>query len=133
MRKILSTTIVLLAMVTIFIVACKSKTKEAQDAQADPRSVAEAIFDAARSGNYDGLAVLIDADADEDSKMIANVSGDKETQDQFKKYFSKGKVSDEPTVEGETASVNILFGPDGTKEETFKMVRKNGKWYLQSF
>jgi hypothetical protein len=136
MRKILSVSIVLLAMATLIFTACKSKSKDAKDskdAQADPRSVAEAIFDAARSGNYDGLAVLIDADADEDSKLIANVSGDKETQDQFKKYFSKGKVSDEPTVEGETASVNIFFGPDGTKEETFKMVRKNGKWYLQSF
>ena len=145
MRKILTTTIVLLAMATTFLTACNSKakeskeakeakeSKEAKDVQADPRSVAEAIFDAARSGNYGGLAVLIDANADTDAKMITQVSADKTIQDQFKEHFSKGKVSAEPVVSGETASVNILFGPDGTKEETFEMVRKNGKWYLKSF
>ena len=142
MRKILTTTIVLLAMATTFFTACDSKAKgakeskevkETKDVQADPRSVAEAIFNAARSGNYGGLAVLIDADADTDAKMITQVSADKTIQDQFKEHFSKGKVSAEPVVSGETASVNILFGPDGTKEETFEMVRKNGKWYLKSF
>lgn len=130
MRKMLLTKIVFFTMLTIFFAACKSKAKAPQ---ADPRSVAEAIFDAARSGDYKGLAELIDADADSDSKMIANVSGDKLIQKQFIKHFSKGKVSGEPTVSGETASVNILFGPDGTKEETFEMVLKNGKWYLKSF
>lgn len=133
MRKILSASIVLLAITTLFT-ACKSKAKDAQaDPQAHPGSVAEAIFAAARSENYSGLAVLIDADADTDSKMIAQVATDKSTQEEFKKYFSKGKVTGEPTVSGETASVNILFGPDGTKEETFQMVQKNGKWYLRSF
>jgi len=135
MRKILSATIVLLA-ITTFFTACKGKAKDskaAKAAQADPRSVAEAIFDAAKSGNYGGLAELIDADADSDSKMIAKVATDKSVQEEFKKYFSKGKVTGEPTVSGETASVNILIGPDGTKEETFQMVLKNGKWYLQSF
>ena len=95
--------------------------------------MAEAIFDAARSDNYSNLKQLVDTDADEDSKMIARVPDDKEIQSKFKEHFSKGKVASSPVIEGDNASVNILFGENGTTEETFKMVRKNGKWYLSSF
>lgn len=126
----MKSTIIFLAMATTFMTACSSKAK---DTQADPRSVAEAIFDAAKSGNYKDLAVLIDTDADSDSKMIAQVATDKAMQEEFKKYFSTGKVKGEPVINGEKASVNILFGPDRAKEETFEMVHKNGKWYLVSF
>ncbi len=117
-------------MTTTLITSCGGKPK---DPQADPKQVAESIFDAAKSGHYEGLAVLVDTEADSDSKMIAQVAADASLQNEFKKYFSKGKVSGEPTIEGEKASVKILFGPDGDKEETFEMVKKNGKWYLQSF
>ncbi len=122
--------VILLLMATTLLNACGSKNK---DAQTDPRTVAEAIFDAAKSGKTEGLAALVDMDADNDSKMIAKAATDKTMQEEFQKYFSKGKVAADPVITGETASVNILFGPEGTKEETFEMVRKNGKWYLSSF
>lgn len=122
----------LFAVITMALSACNSKAKD-KDAQADPRSVAEAIFDAAKDGKYDGLAALVDTDADKDSKMIADVATNKELEKMFKEYFSTGKVVGEPTITGDNAEVKILFGPDGTKEETFNMVRKNGKWYLNSF
>ena len=125
-----STFILMVIATTIFAACGDSKPK---DIQADPRSVAEAIFDAAKTGNYANLASLIDTDADNDSKMIAQVATDQAIQEEFKKYFAKGKVSGEPTVNGDKASVNILFGPDGAKEETFEMVKKNDKWYLVSF
>jgi hypothetical protein len=121
---------VLFAVVTMFLSACNSKAK---DAQGDPKAVAEAIFDAAKSGKYDGLAALIDSDADKDSKMITSAATDKEVAKSFQEYFSKGKVVGDPVITGDNAEVKILFGPDGTKEETFNMVRKNGKWYLNSF
>lgn len=127
----MKSTIILLAMATILSTSCGSS--KPADAQGDPRSVAEAIFDAAKSGKTDGLAVLVDVEADNDSKMIAQAATDKTIQEEFQKYFAKGKVAADPVINGETASVNILFGPDGTKEETFEMVRKNGKWYLSSF
>jgi hypothetical protein len=117
-------------MTAIVITACSSKPT---DVQADPRSVAEAIFDAAQSGNCEGLAILVDTEADGDSKRIAQVATDKSMQEDFKKYFAKGKVAADPVITGDKASVNILFGPDGSKEETFEMVRKDGKWYLSSF
>lgn len=115
---------------TLFIACGESKPA---DAQGNPRDLAQAIFDAAKSGKTEGLAVLIDSDADNDSKMIAQAATDKTIGEEFRKYFAKGKVKDDPVIIGERASVNILFGPDGTKEETFEMVRKEGKWYLVSF
>jgi hypothetical protein len=127
----MKSTIILLAISTTIFIACGGG--KAKDAQADPRSVAEAIFDAAQSGKYENLAALIDTDADQDSKMIAQVATDQSLQEDFKKHFSKGKVAAEPVVNGDKASVNVLFGPDGTSEETFEMVKKNDKWYLVSF
>lgn len=123
--------LILLVMTTTVIAGCSSNS--AKDPQANPTALAEAIFNAAKSGSYEGLSALIDAEADNDSKMIGQVAGDKTLQEEFKKQFAKGKVSGEPVISGETASVSILFGPDGTDQETFELVKRDGKWYLQSF
>jgi hypothetical protein len=124
------TSFIVLTMGTIIAISCNNSPK---DPQADPRALAEAIFDAAKNENYASLPTLVDADADGDSKMIAQAASDVNIQKEFKKHFEKGKVSADPVVNGEAASVKILFGPDGTKEETFEMVKKDGKWYLHSF
>lgn len=126
-----TTTIVAIAFAIMAGAACNSAGT--QNPQDSPRSVAETIFNAARSGNYDGLPVLIDADADSDSKMIAQAVTDKNIQEEFRTHFKNGKVVGEPVIKDDRASVNILFGPGGDKEETFEMVRKDGKWYLLSF
>lgn len=123
--------LILFTMTTLVISSCSSHADK--NPQADPRTVAETIFNAAKTGNYNGLPDLIDTEADSDSKMIAQVPSDKTLQEEFKKHFAKGTVSGEPVIMGDNASVNILFGPDGNKEETFEMVKKNGKWYLVSF
>ncbi|MBO9633286.1 MAG: hypothetical protein J7578_09220 [Chitinophagaceae bacterium] len=117
-------------MIAISATGCSGK---GGDPQADPKALAEAIFDAARSGNFQSLSGFIDADADGDSKRIGQVATDASVQEDFKKYFAKGKVSGDPVIDGEKASVKILFGPDGTKEETFEMVKIGGKWFLHSF
>lgn len=122
--------VVFFVIMSSLFAACNTNSG---DIQTDPRSVAEAIFEAARSGKTEGLATLIDADADNDSKMIAQAATDKSIREEFQKYFSKAKVNGDPIIDGGSASVNILFGPDGTKEETFEMVQKDGKWYLVSF
>ena len=121
-------------VIILMATACgNSNTNNQADPQASPGAVAEAIFEAARSGSFSSLPALIDPDADGDSKRIAEAATNEQTGTDFQLYFSKGKVSGEPTVNGDKASVNILFGPDGTREETLEMVRKNGKWYLVSF
>jgi len=125
-------TILIAFVAALAITGCGGDSKKA-DSQSTPGAVAETIFDAAKSGKYDGLPALIDADADGDSKRIASVATDPATQVEFKKYFEKGKVNGEPLIDGDKASVKILFGPDGDKEETFEMVKKDNKWYLKSF
>ncbi len=104
--------------------------------QTTPTGVANMVFDAAKSGDYSKLKSLCDdsLEPDGDSKKVCGVAdGDDEYKKMFKEYFSKGKVVGEATIEGDDAKVNILFGPDGTKEETFNMKKKDGKWYLMSF
>ena len=115
--------------------ACGGKSGAAGD-QSTPKGAAEMVFSAARSGDYSHLKDLCNdaLEPDGDSKHVCDVTnGDDKLKTSFKEYFSKGKVVGEATVEGDNAKVNITFGPDGTKEETFNMAKKDGKWYLVSF
>jgi len=130
MKKVIYSLFIVAAVFT----ACKGKSGSA--GQSTPAGAANMIFDAAKSGDYANLKGLCDAslEPDNDSKKICEVpDGDDELKKMFKDYFSKGKVVGEATVEGDDAKVNILFGPDGTKEETFNFKKKDGKWYLMSF
>lgn len=107
-----------------------------EDGQSTPDGAANMIFAAASSGDYSKLKGMCDAslDTDKDSKMICDVpDGDDDLKNMFKEHFSKGKVVGAPTIEGDDAKVNITFGPDGTKEETFNFKKKDGKWYIVSF
>ncbi|MEO6253764.1 MAG: hypothetical protein ABIO79_10680 [Ferruginibacter sp.] len=104
--------------------------------QSTPKGVADIVFAAAQSGDYSKLPGLCDAslDTDGDAKHICDVtSGDDALKTQFKEYFSKGTVTGEAIIEGDNAKLDIMFGPDGTKKETFNMTKKDGKWYLTSF
>jgi len=114
--------------------ACNGKSGGAD--QSTPAGTANIIFDAAKSGDYSKLKGVCDAslEPDGDSKRLCEVAdGDDKLKTSFKDYFSKGKVVGEPTIEGDDAKVKIMFGPDGTREETFNMKKKDGKWYLVSF
>ncbi|MEO7308728.1 MAG: hypothetical protein ABIR78_04575 [Ferruginibacter sp.] len=150
MKKLFSTVII---AATVFT-ACNSKSEKAttdKDAtstttteaatpaaadQSTPKGVADIIFAAAQSGDYSKLPGVCDAslDTDGDAKHICDVTnGDDALKSQFKEYFSKGTVTGEPIIEGDNAKLDIMFGPDGTKKETFNMMKKDGKWYLTSF
>jgi hypothetical protein len=124
-----------LFIVASLLISCKGGSGSG-DSQSTPAGVANMIFNAAKSGDYSKLKNLCDAslEPDTDSKKVCEVpDGDEKLKTSFKEYFSKGKVVGEATIEGDDAKVNILFGPDGTKEETFNMKKKDGKWYLMSF
>jgi len=110
-----------------FLMCCSSK----KTAQATPEDVVNTIFDAAKNKDYSKLSVLCDPDADNDSKHICELKD--EDKESFVNYFSKGKVTGSAVIDGETAKVPILFGPDGTKEETMNLVKKDGKGILKVF
>ncbi|MES2773268.1 MAG: hypothetical protein V4722_03740 [Bacteroidota bacterium] len=125
-------TLIYTAAALIFFASCKGKSS---GDQTTPQGVAEIMFSSAKSGEFAALESLCNAavDTDGDSKKVCEVAKDKEFQKSYVEYFSTGKVNGEPTVDGDKAEVKILFGADGTKEETLNMVKKDGKWYLASF
>jgi hypothetical protein len=150
--SIMKTILYSLLMGLFVLAACNSKKSEsststdaaggtsttttetkAEDGQATPDGAANMIFAAASSGDYSKLKGMCDPalETDKDSKMICEVPDD--LKNMFKEHFSKGKVVGAPTIEGDDAKVNITFGPDGSKEETFNFKKKDGKWYIVSF
>ena len=126
-RYIYAATIVLLA-------GCSQKSGTVD--QSTPQSTAEMIFSAARSGDFSQLKDLCDPSLqpDHDSRNVCAIAtGDDEMKADFKEYFSTGKVVGDPIIQGDKAMVAILFGPDGKKQDSFNMTKKDGKWYLISF
>jgi hypothetical protein len=98
----------------------------------NPRALAMSIFAIAKHGNLDALAGVADPPgADGDAKSVATVATAPAAQQaEFKSAFATGKVTGEK-VEGDKASVDITFGPEGKKTETLKMVLREKRWYLQ--
>jgi protein involved in sex pheromone biosynthesis len=105
------------------------------DSQGDPAELMRTIFKAAKSGNFSSLTGLCAVDdGDNDVKMICGIDNESsKKQEEFKEYFAKGKVVGEPTIDGDEASVEFMFGPDGDKGETMRMIKKGKKWYLRSY
>jgi hypothetical protein len=130
--------------IIIFLLVCSisasDKTNQtptdATDIHDDPVKVVEAIFEAARTGDYSQLSGLCDptGSGDGDTKRICSIdSQPKEIQDEFKKYFQNGKVVGSAEINGNEAKVKIKFGPKGNKDEVFNLVKISGKWYISSF
>jgi hypothetical protein len=103
--------------------------------QSDPKAVVEEVFNAANTKDYSNLALMLDpqGQSDDPTTNICNVGkATKERELEFIEYFKLGRVIGEPVINGNTAEVQIKFGPDGTKDETFFLVQRNGLWYLGS-
>jgi len=124
---------IVLSLLVFAFASCGSHAAGKAD-QSSPKALAESIFAAARSGNFESLAGIAAADADGDTKEIAALAkADAEKQKSFRDFFAKGTVSGEPKVEGDKAEVPVLVGPDGKMADTFKMTKANGVWSLQGF
>jgi len=123
----------------LFLASCNASSDNpaaSKDIHADPVTVVEEIFSAAKSGDFSKLSDLCDPSGagDGDSKMICNISSQPQAkQDDFKNYFQKGQVVGDAAITGNEAKVKIKFGPDGTKDEEFNLVKVAGKWYIASF
>mgnify|MGYP000184237911 CR=1 FL=1 len=101
----------------------------------DPASVTSAVFQAAKSGDTSKLAGLCDPkkENDGDTRRICELTPESKKFEQFKEYFASGKVEGSPEIKGDKAQVKFKFGPKGEKDETMKLVQRDGKWYLASF
>ncbi|RME82399.1 MAG: hypothetical protein D6775_11015 [Caldilineae bacterium] len=110
------------------------------EVQADlstPEGTLEAVFEAARTGDFTALAVLCDPlrENDRDTQRICDLTADDPLRASFVEYFSSGKLNGEAVIsaDGNTAEVPFLFGPNGDQEETMRLIKRNGKWYLLDY
>ncbi|MCI0472655.1 MAG: hypothetical protein L0Y76_03640 [Ignavibacteria bacterium] len=117
------------------VLTCSKALSQTDDIHSDPVKVVEAVFEAARTGDYSVLPELCDPTGknDGDTKAICFIGTlSEEDRSQFAKYFSKGKVAGDAEISGDSAKVKILFGTHGTEKEEFNLIRIDGKWYLSS-
>lgn len=123
--------LILIFAAFLFIVSCgkKESIKAMHDS---PSNLVNAIFDAAKSGDLSSLSDMCppNGECDSDSKDICNAAN--EHTEEFKSYFSKGKIIGDAIMSGDQAEVHVKFGPDGETEETINLIKIDGKWYLKS-
>lgn len=124
----------LIMMTSIITAGCNGGQRSADEAQADPAATAETIFYLIQNEEYDALPALIGEEADDNSKQLGELKdAGKEKQQQTKEYFASASLNRDPVIDGDKATVKIKLGYEGRFEETFGMVKKNGKWYLSSY
>ncbi len=105
------------------------------DYNSTPEKVIETIQNAVKNQDFSALSNLCNdaVKSDRDAKQLCGLATDEKDRASFTEYFSTLKMDGTPTITGDKAEVNILFGKDGAKKETFKMLKIDGKWYLESF
>ena len=104
--------------------------------QSTPEGTLATVFAAAKSGDLASLKALVPAagDLDGDVERIRKVAdADKAAQKEFSEWFGAGKVVGKARVEDDTADIDFTFGPKGSRSDTMNLVRKDGKWFLDSF
>lgn len=125
-------------------------TTDKVDPNSSPESVMNTIFKAAQTGEVGILKFLLppyddqrgEIPCDVDCKALCNPGNESMKEElrhnyvshsDFKEYFSKAKIIGNPSITGDEAKVNFVFGPNLERNETMNMQRINGKWYLSSF
>ena len=126
------------AFITVALLACAKEIPEPGGEVIDyqsPKNLVSHIFWAARTGNTGKLATLClpDEAGNEAVRRVCGVVRGHGEWSSFQSNFAKGKLNGEPRVSGDTAVLKFLFGPDGAMPETMKLVRRDGRWYLESF
>jgi len=102
-----------------------------------PEEVVQAVFDAAQSGDFAAVGDLCDplGENDSDTQIICGAATDDTSREQIIEFFAKGKINGDTQISpnGNEAQVPILFGPDGDREETMVLIKRDGRWYLLGF
>jgi hypothetical protein len=120
-----------------------------EEINSSPETVMQAIFRAAQTGNIESLPQLLPPidqstglrPCDGDCKgicypgvesMKAELRTNYITLDNFKLMLSKAFILETRIISENQADVIFLFGPNLEKEETMKLQKIDGKWYLKS-
>jgi len=135
-------TILIVCYVAINVAAAQSN---ADDFQSDPESVLNEVFRAANEKDFSNLNKLCPPDKSNDGdtqKYICDIASASENiQEEFITYFKTGKITGDIKYSSSHRGFEIAFVPfnfnysGGANQgnETMKMVKIDGKWYLSSF
>ncbi|MAY22907.1 MAG: hypothetical protein CMC74_09020 [Flavobacteriaceae bacterium] len=110
--------------------------RETFDFQDTPEGLINYIFQAAKTREFNKLRNLCDpyGEHDADAKSVCLVEMQpSEIQLQFIQNFENGRIIGEPIIQGESANVEIAFGPSTSRLETIHLIKRMDKWYLKGF
>lgn len=130
-----------IALLLAALAAAAGCAKEVSDpigAEVDyssPKSVLGAVFYAAKSGDTRNLSGLCDpaGEANGPVRRICAVTRDSADWASFRANFARGTLNGEPRMSGDHAELKFLYGPEGGDPELMNLVRRDGRWYLESF
>lgn len=104
--------------------------------QSSPEGTIRQLFFCAKKDDLAPLKYLLDPYGDFDGDAFALCLIEvypEEAQQDWLANFENGRIMGEPVVTGQTATIEIAFGPSSKKLETINMVKRMDYWYIQSF
>ncbi len=121
----------------ILAISSDAPVEVAPASSASPESVLQTVFNAAQSGDFASLKDLCDplGENDKSAQDICDLAVDEINRESFVEFFAKGKITGNASIspDGGEAEVPFLFGPTGDREETMKLINRDGQWYLYGF
>jgi hypothetical protein len=109
---------------------------ESYDFQNTPKGTIEYLLKAANNEDYSQLRNLVDpyGEFDDDAFAICLVEMyPPELKERWKNEFAQGRIMGTPILKEQTAEIEIAIGRSSNKLETIHLVKRNDKWYIQSF
>lgn len=102
---------------------------------ADPAKVVQAVFDMAAGASPTALSSLCDPlhQNDLDTQRICDEADGAAPESSFALYFAKGKALGQPRIHGDSAWVDVQYGPHGDHQSALCLIRRAAKWYLFRF
>lgn len=109
---------------------------QSYDFQNTPEGTIKHLIESAENEDYSKLRNLIDpyGEFDQDAFAICIVEMyPEEMKTQWKNEFAKGRIIGMPELSEQTADVEIAMGISSNRLETIHLVKRQDKWYIQSF
>lgn len=104
--------------------------------QNQPETVVEYLFIAAKNRDFSKLRYLSDpfSENDADTRGLCYVGMlPYSEQNKFIENFKNGRIIGKPIINGDKAEVEFAFGQGSNRLEKMSLVKRMGKWYLESF
>ena len=126
--------IILLLFSILLLKGCSSNRKSKLDFSS-PGNVLQAVFSAAKSGDFFELKGLCDPlkKNDGDTSDICEINKKHPDKNQFIEDFKLARLQGAVHVLGNRAKVPFVYGPKADKKEVMHLIKRKTKWYLYKY